>query len=232
MSKLGFASEVGIHVPCFDGFAFHESLDFAKDFDPVLMGSLLPIHIEADGVKSHSHAFMLQSSSHVGCAIHVSAVLKTLLVEDEISSERVIQISQSKLLDNECCPFLLRASQVADFLPSLHAKTESFEKELSKSLVNEPSLKISNLVFILTDKLLIGKRILMPIHILILNICNLLSSLLHDRQVVLIFPLLEVEKLVVAINLEKSIVNLGATHIPNLAALLPPLHEVAEDPLA
>jgi hypothetical protein len=79
---------------------------------------------------------------------------------------------------------------------------------------------------------LIAHGLLVPLHIVCLNICHNLCSLLHDGEIILIFPSLEIDQLVISIDLEKFVPNFGLADISNLIGLLPPLEEVAEQLLS
>ena len=80
--------------------------------------------------------------------------------------------------------------------------------------------------------LLIVHCLLMPLHVVGLDIRYHLGSLLHDGEVILIFPSLEINQLVTSIDLEKLVPDFGTADISYLIGLLPPLEEVAKEFLA
>lgn len=59
VNQLVLVAKVGIDDPCLHCTCFHESIHFAEDSHPVLLGSLLSIGFEAEGVVAFSHALML-----------------------------------------------------------------------------------------------------------------------------------------------------------------------------
>ena len=82
----------------------------------------------------------------------------------------------------------LRTSEVASSLPFFHREHLSLEEQFSESLIDESSLKRSNLIFSPLNILLILKSILVPYHILLLDFEDNLASFLHDSEIVLISP--------------------------------------------
>jgi len=181
-------SQVSIWQPGFESLSLHVALNLSKDSLPVLLGSLLTVDEKTYGIICLSHALVLECSSHVLSTIYISVMLQWLSVESDVSREGIIQESHSQLLDHKGSLLFLRISEVASSFPFFHSKHLSLEEQFSESLIDESSLKWSNLIFSPLNILFILKSIFVPNHILLLDIVDNFASFLHNSKIVLISP--------------------------------------------
>jgi hypothetical protein len=71
-----------------------------------------------------------------------------------------------------------------------------------------------------------------PLGVILFDIINNFTSFLHDSQIVLVFPLLEVHQLVISANFQESIVDFGFASDTNVISLLLPFMVVGKELLA
>lgn len=126
----------------------------------------------------------------------------------------------------------MRSSNVADFLPPFHAEALSLVEQFSESFINESPLEVSYPILLILNILLLLECLLVPLGVILLNIIYNFASFLHDSQVVLVFPFLEVDELIVPVYFHESIIYLRLTGDTHVICLFLPLEEEGKELLA
>jgi hypothetical protein len=126
----------------------------------------------------------------------------------------------------------LRSSDVADIFPPFHAEAQSLKQHFSESFINESSLEISNLILIILNIVFVSKYFFMPLGIFQFNLLNYFAFFLHNSEIVLVSPSLEIHELVIPRDFHESIIDPSLTGDTEVIGLLLPLEEERKELLA